>query len=972
LLAHALQATWQERHGSTLTVEGYRAAGGIEHAIADSAEQVFARLDSTAQEEARGMFLRLVKIGNTSGEDVRRPVPRSDLLRGSSIAETVIDAYTARRLLTQSRDAVQISHESLLGAWPRLTAWIDDDRAGQLARQRIEDDAADWDRTRRDPSLLYRGARLETAAEWASRHSTKITDTAGQFLDASRRLARRTRLLRQSGVTILAVLALATTVISVVALQQRSTAIAQRNLAIYNQVVAWASQLAGTNRSTAAQLLLTAYRMPQGPGLATRLIETENEPLSAFVSADGPVTALAASPHGHLLASSSYYGKVSLWDVTSATHPRSLEQGLAVGAGSTLWLAFSPDGDTLATGNNDGTVRLWDITDPARPRELGNALDVGSIAQFALQFSPDGRVLATSYDSSAVRLWDVATPARPRALGQPLTSSNEDVISLAFSPDGHTLATGNLNGAVSLWDVAAPARPRALGQPLSSSNAIVFSLAFSPDGRTLATGDSDSTIGLWDVTDPAHPSELSQPLTVGTSNIFAVSYGPDARTLYSGNSDGTIGLTTFPSIDLGTGAQVESLASSPRKRILATGNTNGTIDLWDVTQPAHPSELSQLPNAGSGGVGDIAFSPDGSTLAGASDDGTVELWDVRDPSHPSELSQPSVTFQGSPSLLAFSSDGLTLATHNAAGTVALWDIADPASPRKTGQTPAIGSNDSVYFAAFSPGRRILATGYQYAGAIDLWDVSDPAHPRELSQPLTAGGSDVTAMAFSPDGRILAGSDGDGTVTLWDIADPDHPRELSRPETAGSNTPASLVFSPDGRTLASGSFSGTITLWNITNADHPRALGQPLAVTGAVGSNSLAFSPDSQVLADGNNKGPTLLWDLDPSYAMSRICATTNLTRQDWDKYVSGLPYGPPADTDNRVITASRACAGRPAAQDHGKQDGRHEGQRGDRGKPPERRVERGNGGMPAASDRSTSTTSTAVPMEPPARCTALS
>ena len=93
LLAHALQATWRQRHGSTLTVEGYQAAGGIEHAVAETAERVYGRLDAEAQREARGLFLRLVKIGTTGGEDIRRPLTRAALAPGGTAA-AVIDAYT--------------------------------------------------------------------------------------------------------------------------------------------------------------------------------------------------------------------------------------------------------------------------------------------------------------------------------------------------------------------------------------------------------------------------------------------------------------------------------------------------------------------------------------------------------------------------------------------------------------------------------------------------------------------------------------------------------------------------------------------------------------------------------------------------------------------------------------------------------------------------------------------------------------
>ena len=222
LLAHALRATWIQRHGVTLTHDGYRATGGIEHAIAETAERVFAGLGQ-GQREARGIFLRLVKIGASPGEDVRRPVARSGLISGSQ-TEAVIDAFVSSRLLITTRDAVQITHEALLSAWPRLRDWLEEDRAGSLIRQGIEDTATDWERAEGDASLLYRGARLETAGTWESNHSRELTQTAQNFLAASRRAAARTVLVRRSVTAVLAALALVASVLTVIAFQQRADA----------------------------------------------------------------------------------------------------------------------------------------------------------------------------------------------------------------------------------------------------------------------------------------------------------------------------------------------------------------------------------------------------------------------------------------------------------------------------------------------------------------------------------------------------------------------------------------------------------------------------------------------------------------------------------------------------------------------------------------------------------------------------
>nr|WP_300609111.1 AAA family ATPase [Trebonia sp.] len=474
LLAHALRATWQQRHGSTLTVKGYRSAGGIEHAIADSAERVFTRLDADAQQDARALFLRLVKIGDTSGEDVRRPVTRHGLTDDSGAAGAVIDSYTASRLLTQSRDAVQITHEALLRAWPRLAGWLSEDRAGQLMRQRIEDDAADWDRARRDPSLLYRGTRMQAAAAWADGHVVGLTVPARQFLAASRRRARRTGILQRSLIAVLAVLALATTITSVVALQQQSAAIGQRDLAtqqrdlaVYNQVLAEANQLTGTDPAAAAQLLLTAYRIRPSADLQSRLISTENQPLPGFIPTSNAVTSVAVTPNGRVTAIAEA-GTVSLWNTADPARPAELGQPVTPDGGVLVdSVALSPDGHLLATGDADGTITLWNTTTPAHPGELGNPLTPpGSGDVGAVSFSPDGRTLASidfssNPSDSGVMLWNISSPSHPLELGRPLIPHDGSAAQLAaFSPNGRTLATinyaSNGRGSITLWDVSNP------------------------------------------------------------------------------------------------------------------------------------------------------------------------------------------------------------------------------------------------------------------------------------------------------------------------------------------------------------------------------------------------------------------------------------------------------------------------------------------------------------------------------------
>lgn len=102
LLAHALRVCWQQRNGATLTVRGYQDAGGIQHAIATTADRVYDGLDDTGRRVARALFLRLIRIGE-GAEDVRRSVSRAGLLAASADPATtlaVLAVFTRAWLLT--------------------------------------------------------------------------------------------------------------------------------------------------------------------------------------------------------------------------------------------------------------------------------------------------------------------------------------------------------------------------------------------------------------------------------------------------------------------------------------------------------------------------------------------------------------------------------------------------------------------------------------------------------------------------------------------------------------------------------------------------------------------------------------------------------------------------------------------------------------------------------------------------------
>jgi WD40 repeat protein len=183
--------------------------------------------------------------------------------------------------------------------------------------------------------------------------------------------------------------------------------------------------------------------------------------------------------------------------------------------------------------------------------------------------------------------------------------------------------------------------------------------------------------------------------------------------------------------------------------------------------------------------------------------------------------------------------------------------------------------EGINSVAFSPGRRIMATGYA-DGDIPLWNVADPARPgivAILRSTAAAAGrplATVTSVAFSPVGDILADTDENGDVQLWDVADPAHATQFGR---ALKELPADyLAFSPDGQMLAIAEDSGAVKLWNVSDPAIPVPVGGTPAPSVTATSSEVAFSPDGQVLVtvhNGADYGRVTLWTItDPAHPVA--------------------------------------------------------------------------------------------------------
>jgi WD40 repeat protein/serine/threonine protein kinase len=334
----------------------------------------------------------------------------------------------------------------------------------------------------------------------------------------------------------------------------------------------------------------------------------------------GDVLALAFSPDGHRLATTSSDRTANLWDVATRgrlTAPLIHDQAVAA-------VAFTRDGKTVATAGQEGVLTLWNTLTGCTESQI----PTGGTRITSVRFDPTGTRIAVAGCSAVPCLWSV--PER-ESLGQE-AGDRAVVLAAVFSPDGKHLATARDDGQVCLLEALTG---QLLGKPLDHRGA-VSSVAFSPDGSRLATGCHDGKARVWSLVDQSVMVELSLP-----SAVVIVDFNPSGDVLATAGEDGAARLWDPRSGSpfgepLCHRERIECLAFNKDGTILATGSRDLTARLWDTTTglPLGP------PLEHRGTVHALAFSPDGKRLATGSADGQARYWKVA-PQIPGEVERIS-------------------------------------------------------------------------------------------------------------------------------------------------------------------------------------------------------------------------------------------------------------------------------------------------------------------------------------------
>ncbi|MEU6934435.1 helix-turn-helix domain-containing protein [Streptomyces sp. NPDC046374] len=224
LLSHALLETWKRRYGRTLTLDSYERAGGLQGAIAQSAEGVYARFDATRAGIARRIMLRLITPGTDDTPDTRRSATLAELeaLSGGPGADGVLDALARAGLITLDGAGVGLVHEALINTWPRLNDWIGQSREKLRFQRWLTEAAGAWEAIGRERDVRISPIRLaQFAAHVSDAERDDITPLEADFLAAGMATHRRTLRNRRAAQALGSLLVATTLLTATLARRQR-------------------------------------------------------------------------------------------------------------------------------------------------------------------------------------------------------------------------------------------------------------------------------------------------------------------------------------------------------------------------------------------------------------------------------------------------------------------------------------------------------------------------------------------------------------------------------------------------------------------------------------------------------------------------------------------------------------------------------------------------------------------------------
>jgi WD40 repeat protein/DNA-binding winged helix-turn-helix (wHTH) protein len=891
LLAFAASRLWQLRDlkQRLLTREASERIGGVGGALAQHAEATLEGIGRERLPVVRELFRNLVTAQGTRAvrevDELLSVFPEGMREDARSVLATLTDA----RLLTTFRNEadggggrgarVEIVHESLLGAWPRLVRWQAQDAEGALLREQLRQAAALWEARGKPDELLWSGGSYREYRVWRERYRGRLSALEEEFARAMAALAGRRRRRRRVAAAGL-FLALAAVAGVVTALWRRAEHQARRVES--RRLYEIGRQQIGRSPPEALAYAIASLQIADSTDTRRLALDAiQRSPMPMVIPEprfpDLPV-GVEFSPDGSWLAVSQLNGSIALldaagdtvasWKVASrgcrghfmpdsrAIISFSIGDGLA-----SVWSV--PDGALL--GRIDGVLRapVTDISPgdaanigrgfrlvEARGRPGGWTIDPAPLVHFGLLDVQGAPRVAVDPRSSRVvvaqgreiRLLDAAD--RPIGDGLLIGSSASDAVQLALDPGGRFIASHGENGEVEMWSLeksAAAPHHRWQGPVRTSCN----DFRFSPSGAFLAACYDDGTALLWEVEGPpaVDPLALHPP---GTRMIH-IGFHP---------AGGTVATAGFSAVHLWSVApgrlsrvlrahlgEVENLAFGPGGRFLVSAATDGSVRYWPLEPRAgeQPRLLLDWGHPVESVVGWLAVSADGRFAVATGGETAARLVCIDDGSF-----QVLSSFDQRMYRAAISPAGDTVAALgmlDGQTKVQIIELATGSTTELELPPPEQHSDHITTLQFLADGRLLGSVG----GALSEWRPGDKG-----MRPLVAGAG---KFAATPDGRfVIARPNPDRhppyVATIFDLE-----RGTATELASHGRQVHSLALDPTGTIAVTGGFDGILRVGRATG-ETPHEL-----VSGSGWVTGVAVSPDGRWIAAGYKDGTIRLWPM---------------------------------------------------------------------------------------------------------------
>lgn len=533
-------------------------------------------------------------------------------------------------------------------------------------------------------------------------------------------------------------------------------------------------------------------------------------------------------------------------------------------SGDITAVTCSPLGNLVATSGNDFTIRLWEL----KSGMLFNVLTGHSSPISSIAFSPSGRQIVSGSSDGTVRVWDIETG---KVLG--LFRHDDQVNVVAFSHDGRMVASGSgwygeqADNSIRVWDIQSS---KQLWQLIGHTSRVT-ALAFTYNGKFLVSGGNDGTIRAWSLEtggntfteDNKYTGEQGYLVTPFIGNILV---NPDKKTIATIVSDkhSPSGRCQLQTRSLNTWSVIRSVVASCSPIISSDWKWSISTDDERVTvRDFQNSRVLHVVPESSNNVDHIAISSDGRSVITVKEN-VISIWDTKQGYLTKRITNSSVSANAA----VYNFNNTMLAWANGS-QIKIWDTLN-GSLLFTLQAHASRINSLV----FSSDGRFLASGSENDN-IKIWSVENGKLLRSFGPP-----DDIYALAFSPNGQILAstsGHDDSLSLCLWDFRSGRLLRRISVPPPSTSlllyprdneisvekiaykpslGVPGlilSLSFSPDGVRIAAAHMFGVTYIWDARG-------GQLLRTLKSSGNlcTSVAYSPDGRKIVSAGNGID--LWD----------------------------------------------------------------------------------------------------------------